>query len=408
MTAKTNELFSKYQARRTKKEKTSFIQYICSLAASAGYLSSVDKSKSHARNIIIGDLAESEIVYTAYYDTSSASLLPSFVTPSIPVLTTLYQVLIALVNLAAGALGFAVPYLLLSLAPIPASITMLISIILAFAAFVGTMILTVSGRSRDNSANSNTSGVATIVELMSNMPEEYRNRTAFVLFDLHDIGCVGSAEFAKRHKKHLKKKLIVNLDSVGVGDEIVVSLHKHAKSKKYRPIIEAAFDNKNGFEVCAGGVSIPSDHKKFKTSICVSAFKRSKLGFLYLANLNSNSDTECSGNNIEIIRDALLKLAEFVIDPRALEEANTLPAVEKAPEEAVETDVQQTDEAEETATEAEAEAADEEATTEAEAEVAEEEVVSAVEAEETDTETEAEAEQTDADEAPEVNEENKE
>lgn len=395
MTAKTNELFSKYQARRTKKEKTSFIQYICSLAASVGYLSSVDKSKSHARNVIIGDLAESEIVYTAYYDTSSASLLPSFVTPSIPVLTTLYQVLIALVNLLAGVVGFAVPYMLLSLTPIPASITMLISIILAFAAFVGAMVLTVSGRSRDNSANSNTSGVATVVELMSNMPEEYRNRTAFVLFDLHDLGCVGSSEFAKRHKKHLKNKLVVNLDSVGVGDEIVVSLHKHAKSKKYRPIIEAAFDNKNGFEVCSGGISIPSDHKKFKTSICVSAFKRSKLGFLYLANLNSNNDTECSGNNIEIIRDALLKLAGFVIDPGTLKEANTLPAVEKAPEEAVESDVQQTDEAEETVAEAEAEAADEEAAPEAEAE---------------ETPAQAEADQTDINEPSEgeKEEENKE
>ena len=329
MTAKTNELFSKYQARRTKKEKTSFIQYVCSLAASAGYLSSVDKSKSKARNVIIGDLAEAEIVYSAYYDTSSASILPSFVTPSAPILTTLYQVLIAIVNLAAGAIGFIVPYFALSFTPIPESITVLVSILVAFAAFAGAMVLTVSGRSRNNSANSNTSGVATIVELMFSMPEELRNKTAFVLFDFHEIGCVGSKEFAKRHKKHLKHKLLVNLDSVGVGDEIVVELHKKAKSKKIKPLVEAAFDNKNGFDVLTKGVSIPSDHKNFKTSVCVSAFRRSKTGLLYLANLNSDADTECSGRNIEIISDALINLARFTVDPATMQQ--TLPEVEQAP-----------------------------------------------------------------------------
>lgn len=328
MTAKTNELFSKYQARRSKKEKNSFIQYISSLAASAGYMSSVDKSKSRASNVIIGDIAEAQIVYSAYYDTSSASVIPSFVTPSAPILTTLYQVLIALVNLAAGALGFIVPYFALSFAPIPESITVLVSILAAFAAFIAAMVLTVSGRPRNNSANSNTSGVATVVELMFSMPEELRNKTAFVLFDLHEIGCVGSKEFAKRHKKHLKHKLLVNLDSVGVGDEIVVALHKKAKSKKIKPLIEAAFDNKNGFDVLAKGVSIPSDHKNFKTSVCVSAFRRSKLGLLYLANLNSDADTECSGRNIEIIRDALINLARFTVDPATMEQ--TLPEVEGA------------------------------------------------------------------------------
>ena len=92
-----------------------FIQHACSAAADAGFMSNVENTKNGARNIIIGDVNSASVIYTAHYDTAAKSPIPSFIFPKFPILTTLYQMAVAIAMLIPTALAFALCALVLPL-----------------------------------------------------------------------------------------------------------------------------------------------------------------------------------------------------------------------------------------------------------------------------------------------------
>lgn len=56
MTETTKEIFEKYQVRKTKKQKTDFIEYVKQLSTCYGYDFKVEKGIFGVRNIVIGDV----------------------------------------------------------------------------------------------------------------------------------------------------------------------------------------------------------------------------------------------------------------------------------------------------------------------------------------------------------------
>ena len=60
---------------------------------------------------------------------------------------------------------------------------------LLFTVFMG-------GKPNKHTANDNTSGVITLLELMNRLSPEQKERTAFVFFDNEENGMLGSAFFA--------------------------------------------------------------------------------------------------------------------------------------------------------------------------------------------------------------------
>lgn len=322
-------LFASYQARKTKAQKTSFIQLACATAADAGFMSNVENTKNGARNIVVGDINSASVVYTAHYDTPSTSPICSVIYPKNPLRTTLRQVAIALLMLLPSLVAFLLPTYLLPLISVPKAISVLAGILLAAGAFVFCLKKFLCGPAVQNNANSNTSGVATLFEIMEAMPAEYRSKVAFVFFDGSINGLIGAGDFAKSHK-HIGKKLFLNFDCVGVGNHFVVALSRGAA--KFSTAIDAAFAStgKIKAEVISGSKRIPSDHNKFKCAIGVSAFEEVG-GSLRLKIKNDDTDTVCSGENLEYAATAGVNLARFIFDPTEINAPKVAPVIKEEP-----------------------------------------------------------------------------
>ena len=329
-------LFAEYQTRKTKKQKTAFIQQACAAAAGAGYPSNVFRTKSGARNIIVGDVDFASVIFTAHYDTPSRSLLPSFVFPTMPYLTTLYRIAVALAVLVPAFIGYLIGSAIFGAIGIDPAVTVLLSMLLSVGLFVTALVLFVSGPACTNNANANTSGVAALFEIMAEIPEELRTSAAFVFFDENENGCLGSRDFAKKYRRRIAKKLIVNFDCIGVGEDVVVALRPGAK--KFAEDISIAFNEKRGLAVTVlnGGGRIPSDHNKFKYGVGISTFKKAKSDILYMEGIYSDSDNICEEKNVKFITESAIELVERLAPeardlPTSVDEVSSIRAIEETP-----------------------------------------------------------------------------
>ncbi len=310
----TTALFASYQARRTKAQKNSFAQYVCASAAECGFVAKVEKTKNKASNIVVGDVSSASVIYTAHYDTASASFVPSFIFPKAPILSKLYQIAVGLAMLVPSVIAYVLGAVLLPAVAsgIPKSVCALVGIVLAAAAFVVSMRFVLCGKPCENTANANTSGVATLFETMAKMPLEYKSKVAFVFLDAQENGFIGAADFAKAHKQ-VKNKFVLNFDCVGEGESFVVATRK---ADDYMEALTAAFASKDGIEVniMKGGNRIPSDHNKFKHSAGVSAFTK-KGESLSLKIKNDGTDTVYSEKNIDFASDAAVNTVKYIVNP---------------------------------------------------------------------------------------------
>ncbi|MCI8709040.1 MAG: hypothetical protein HFG99_04590 [Dorea sp.] len=87
----TNEIIKNYQIRKTKKQKTEFIELLRAhfpemRIESGGFLK--------CRNLVIGDVESAKVVFGAHYDTAAALPIPNLLFPKNPLLFVLCQFLI--------------------------------------------------------------------------------------------------------------------------------------------------------------------------------------------------------------------------------------------------------------------------------------------------------------------------
>ena len=311
MTKTTETVFQKYQIRKTKKQKSAFIDYVKTIADENGYPCEIQKGLLGARNIVIGSPEKAKVLYTAHYDTCAVLPFPNFITPKNFLIYLLYQIgiLIPLFALI-GIFSFLIQLLPLLL-PIDPILTLSISLFVYEALLIGFCILLIAGPANRHTANDNTSGVTTLLDIMTEMPEELRGNAAFVFFDLEESGLLGSASFAKKYKNAVKNKPLVNFDCVSDGDYILFAVKKNAS--RYVPLLNDAFrkdDRVSAVDVCAKGVFYPSDQANFKNGIGVAALKRTKRGLLYMNRIHTPRDTVYREENIRFLTEGAIRLTE--------------------------------------------------------------------------------------------------
>ena len=243
MTETTREIFEKYQVRKNKKQKNAFIEYVNHLASEWGYSARVEKGMFGVRNIIVGDPAKAKVVYTAHYDTCPVLPFPNFITPKCIALYLLYQVGIIFAIFAAVAVCIGVLAFLAEALNLGTDFTFWATEI----AYFGLLFLFFAGPANKHTANDNTSGVTLLIDIMRDLPEEERDTVAFIFFDLEEMGLFGSMSFARKHKREMKDKLLLNFDCVSDGENMLFALRK--KAKKYRTAIESAFEVNDGFKI---------------------------------------------------------------------------------------------------------------------------------------------------------------
>ena len=88
-----DELFEKYEIRKSKKQKTAFIEWVTDMCKDKNWEVNVEKSSFGVRNVVIGNAEEAEVIFTAHYDTCANMIVPNFITPKNVFIYLLYQIL---------------------------------------------------------------------------------------------------------------------------------------------------------------------------------------------------------------------------------------------------------------------------------------------------------------------------
>jgi hypothetical protein len=299
----SKEILEKYQVRKTRKQKTDFIDYIKQKYPSACV---EEGGFGKNRNIVIGDLASAKSVFTAHYDTCAVLPFPNFITPKNFIIYLLYNILIAIPFLALMPVLYCVLFAL--------SQNFIISYYLSLAAVFGIMIYVLMlGKPNKNTANDNTSGVIALCELMASLTEDERAKCAFVFFDNEENGLLGSSFFASLHKKEMRQKLLVNMDCVGEGDNVMFVISK--KAEQFRAQLYSSFkntENKTPLFEKAASAFYPSDQINFKTTVAVASLKRNPVFGYYMDKIHTPKDTVCEEENIRYLCDGFSKFIKLL------------------------------------------------------------------------------------------------
>lgn len=308
MTDLSRTILETYQIRKTKRQKADFRQWLCGELTRLGYAPREERSGISC-NLVVGDPETARVIYTAHYDTCAVLPFPNFITPRNLLWYLLYQLLLvaAMFALAIGAeLG-----LLLLWEDCP--IWLAIGAVYAVLLFCCWWIMT--GPANRHTVNDNTSGVLTLVELAQALPAQQREQVALVFFDNEEKGLLGSTAFAKAHKSVRERTLVINFDCVSDGDHI--QLFPSAAVKRDHEALaalEQAFPAANGktTEVVTGFGFYPSDQVRFRRGVGVCALKKNSIFGYYMDRIHTRRDTVLMEENIHLLRDGSLRLAETI------------------------------------------------------------------------------------------------
>lgn len=298
MTALSRKILDEYQVRKTKKQKSAFIDL---MKANFPEISVQDGGFPKCRNLIAGDVEKAKVILTAHYDTCAQLPVPNFITPKNFLFTALYSLLIVLpvvlaiylVNALVGmyTADFTVHY--------AASLV----IYLAF------MLVLLAGPANKHTANDNTSGVIVLCELMQTLTAQQKEQVAFVFFDHEETGLLGSSLFHKRFKKIMDEKLLINFDCVSDGDHMMVSASKAARAD-HGDALKAAFlptEEKSMLFTRSERTYYPSDQVGFKKAVAIASLHHKKLIGYYMDRIHTSRDTQFDTCNITLLCDSILR-----------------------------------------------------------------------------------------------------
>lgn len=297
------DILTAHPVRKNKIQKEQFRQEVQDYLQTLGYSTNVESGSFGSKNLVIGDPDRAKYLVTAHYDTCARMFVPNLITPCNALLFILYQIFVCLLlivpTLAVGAL---VGYLFHSF---------FVGYFLWMVLLWTGIALMLVGPANSSNVNDNTSGVVTVLEIAKSLPENYRKDVCFVLFDLEEAGLIGSASYRKAHKKASESQMVLNLDCVGDGDEVLFfPTSKLKKNQKKLADLEKITGNfgKKTVAVRKQGFSIyPSDQAHFPYGVGICALNRGKLG-LYLSKIHTPKDTVLDETNVNILRAAIITM----------------------------------------------------------------------------------------------------
>ena len=286
-----------FPVRKTRRQKSRFIEAVQSYGEQLGYRVKVESGANNIRNVVMGDPETARFLITAHYDTPAMLWCPNLTMPCNFLLDSLCQILNFLVlMLPAFAVGGAGLYL---------TEKPLYGLMALLAAVVGTVFLMICGIPNPCNANSNTSGVIALLEIAASMPRNLRKRVCFVLFDKEQVTLAGSAAHRRNHPTASKIQTVVNLNCVGDGDTIMFFPNKVMAEDINLLCLERACGDKLVKIHRKGWSSSTSDHAGFERGVGVMALRRGKLGYR-LGRTRTIRDKNLEYTNVNILRACLI------------------------------------------------------------------------------------------------------
>ena len=300
-----DEILTRFPVRKSRAQKEAFRRWAVAQAEKQGWAAKVEPARLLGvnRNVVIGDPEGAEIIVTAHYDTAARMPLPNFITPrNVPVYLAYQLGLALLLAVPAVAAGMAVyAWLEVFLAAYWAG----------FAVYMGLLLLLMLGPANPHNANDNTSGVAAVMALLARVPEDRRSRAAFILFDNEEKGMLGSAAYAKNHRRVKQEKLLINLDCVGVGESILFFAPKKVRESPLWQQLQRAVTPRAGKTVAFHPMEkalYPSDQASFTHGVAVCACRRHPVVGEYCSRIHTSRDTRCDPDCLEVITAGLADL----------------------------------------------------------------------------------------------------
>ena len=294
MLTKPMDVLEQFPVRKTKQQKGVFRDAVLVFGEDLGYPAAVENGKFGCQNVIFGDPDTADYLITAHYDTPAKLPFPNYCTPCNRLPSLLRKMLT----------WFAVIAICVIAALIAGKWIIPVVAVVLIAGLEGMILF---GPANPNNANDNTSGVITVLEIMTTMPENQRHKVCFVLFDREEQGLIGSGAYRKAHKAATDRQLVLNLDCVGDGDHIrLFPTKKLLKDRKKCTSLYKAcgyFGNKE-ILVHEKPYRYNSDQRRFPYGVGICALnKRKKI--LYLSRIHTPKDTVLDINNVNILRAAL-------------------------------------------------------------------------------------------------------
>ena len=283
------DVLEQFPVRKSKKRKRKFRQEAARLLESYGYTCHEERGSMGAVNLVAGDPERAKYLITAHYDTCARMLVPNFITPCNAAIYLLYQLVLVL-GILTGSPG----------------VGELVYLICLF----GILYLMMAGPANPTNANDNTSGVVTLLEIARTLPENRREQVCFVLFDLEELGLVGSASYKKAHPKAIRNQLALNLDCVGDGETIMLfptgKLKKSPEKLAHLRTCCGSFGTRRILLREKGFSVYPSDQYQFPYGVGICALRGKRI--LYLSRIHTAKDTTLNPTNVNILRAALITL----------------------------------------------------------------------------------------------------
>ena len=293
----------KFPIRRKNEEKGKFLEFLSGESGKMGLSGSVETtSDGKNKNFVVGDVEGARVVFTAHYDTPARSIFPNIMIPrNIPLFFTYQFLPVILMLLIALPISYLVGMVWLQ----DSRAYMLTFLALYYALY----FLMFRGPSNPKNYNDNTSGVATLIEIMRGLSEVERKEVAFIFFDNEEKGKKGSKAYFKDHESVMKDKLLINFDCVGNGETVVFIAKEEAEKREEYEALKASFAPKGGYTTefyPMRGSESNSDYKSFPQGIGCMACKKTKGGLLYTPAIHTPGDTIVKNENIDYIVSGIL------------------------------------------------------------------------------------------------------
>lgn len=291
------DVLQQYPVRKSRKQRQAFRDAVQAYAEKFDCAVTTEQGSGGCRNLIIGDPESALYWVTAHYDTPARLWGPNLTMPCNAMMFALCQILNAAVLMLPAMLIWAGVFwktgnLLYAHGSLLAAV--LVSVLLIFC-----------GPANRHNANNNTSGVVTLLEILSSMPPRMRSKVCFVLFDKEEMGQSGSENFCKAHKGLVGKKTVLNLNCVGDGDTLMLFPSEQMKSDPWLRSLERSLGRKQ-IRIAAGKFcEISWDHHSYPRSISVMALHHGKLGY-WLGRTHTRRDKILDQTNINILRACLI------------------------------------------------------------------------------------------------------
>lgn len=298
---KPMDILKEFPVRKSKVQKHAFRDAVERYAQGLGYETRVEKGSLGARNLVIGDPERASYLITAHYDTCARMPVPNLITPCNFWSFLGYQLFVGImmlipVGLVSGIVGY--------FTKSPEA-----GVLVGYALLLFMLWLMLAGPANKSNVNDNSSGVITVLEIAKTLQEKEREKVCFVLFDLEELGLIGSASYRSAHKKQTNEQIVLNLDCVSDGDHLMMfptgklKKNKEKLSSLYRA---CGYFGKKSLVVREKGFRVyPSDQTNFPYAVGICALRPSKFG-LYLSRIHTPKDTVMDETNINILRAALI------------------------------------------------------------------------------------------------------